>query len=67
MPADSDFQDADDGFTGENGILAQVIFKAKTIGKAEVVFEQEYSRMILDNGKGTSMKMGFEDGVYLVE
>ena len=64
-PGDSNWQDSDDGFNGQ-GILAEIVFKAKSVGQAKVEFIQNESKMILDDGMGTGMKVKYADGEYRV-
>lgn len=54
---DADENDQDDGYNGSAGILATLIFKAKQAGTAELKFEPSESSLILDDGKGTGVKM----------
>jgi len=60
-PGDTDFNDFDDGFNGENGILAVLEFKILKQKNIEIKFNQEKSNMILDNGKATEMNLEFGD------
>jgi len=66
-PGDEDCEDNDDGYNGDNGCLARVYFTAKQAGEFMVEFDRGKSTSVLDNGKGTKMKMAFKDIDYKVE
>ncbi|NMC51124.1 hypothetical protein GYA54_00110 [Candidatus Kuenenbacteria bacterium] len=67
QPADGNWKDSDDGFNGERGLLAKVVFRAKVIGEVAVGFNREKSKLIFDDGKGTAMKVEFEEGRYTIK
>ena len=67
QPADGNWKDNDDGFNGERGLLAKVVFRAKVTGEATVGFNREKSKLIFDDGKGTAMKVEFEEGGYIIK
>ncbi len=56
-PGDTDYQDSDDGYTGSNGILAVLTFKALQAGSVEVKLTPGQTKMFLDNGLATEMKL----------
>jgi hypothetical protein len=58
-PGDRNYMDSDDGFTGGSGLLGSVIFKAKKLGISKVGFIEAESRLVLDDGNGTSMIMSY--------
>ena len=67
-PGDTDYLDNDDGFNGQNGFLASLKFKALKSGNTKIFFSNlceldvcDDSTLVLDDGKGTEMKVEFED------
>ena len=67
-PGDTDYLDNDDGFNGQNGLLASLKFKALKSGNTKIFFSNlceldvcDNSTLVLDDGKGTEMKVEFED------
>jgi len=67
-PGDTDYLDNDDGFNGQNGLLASLKFKALKSGNTKIFFSNlceldvcDDSTLVLDDGKGTEMKVEFED------
>lgn len=54
-PGDSDYLDYDDGYNGNDGILASLEFKALKGGETSITFDQGKSGMYLDDGRGTEM------------
>lgn len=56
-PGDTDYQDSDDGYTGTNGVLAVLTFKALQAGAVEVKLTPGQTKMFLDNGLATEMKL----------
>ncbi len=66
-PGDSDYQDKDDGFTGTDGLLATLTFKAKAAGSAELVFNPKDSTLVLDDGKGDAMVMEYGELTLVVK
>jgi len=66
-PGDSDYQDSDDGYTGSDGVLASLEFKALKTGRAKIEFDQQESKMLLDDGQATAMVVEFGDVWVVVE
>ena len=67
-PGDTDYLDNDDGFNGQNGLLASLKFKALKSGNTKIFFSNlceldvcDDSTLVLDDGKGTEMNVEFED------
>lgn len=60
---DADYLDdgKTNGYTGENGLLAILKFKALQTGSAAVTLSAEKSSLILDDGRGTQMNLDFKD------
>lgn len=56
-PGDTDYQDTDDGYTGNNGILAVLNFKAVQAGTVELQLTPGQTKMFLDNGIATEMQL----------
>ena len=67
QPADSDYEDQDDGYTGRHGLLAQVVFKTKAVGEGQINFVNPDSKLILDDGHGTDMQMILENATYIIK
>lgn len=48
------------GFTGKNGLVATVRFRAKASGNGQVTLDQAKSRVLANDGKGTKIEASFE-------
>lgn len=55
IPGNANPDDTANGYTGSNGLLATLKFKALTAGSSQFTFDLEKSRLILDDGLGTEM------------
>jgi len=65
QPGDGDWQDKDDGFNGEKGLLGTVSFKVKAIGKTIINLVPENSKLVLDDARGTAIQnMSYGGGEY---
>ncbi|GAI24257.1 unnamed protein product [marine sediment metagenome] len=51
------------GFQGEEGLIAKLIFRGKEIGEGIVSFK-ENSKVLLNDGKGTETRLNFSEGNY---
>jgi len=51
------------GFQGEDGLIARLIFRGREIGKGIVNFEKG-SKVLLNDGKGTESQLDFSKGSY---
>lgn len=68
-PGDADYDDNDDGYTGSDGVMASLEFKALKspsagsgqAGQTEIEFNQQDSNMILDDGRGTGMVVEYNN------
>lgn len=68
QPGDGDWQDKDDGFNGEKGLLGKVSFKVKAIGKTTINLVAENSKLVLDDARGTAIKnMSYGAGEYEIQ
>lgn len=65
-PGDADPMDTDDGYTGSDGVLATVIFRAKAMGEASINFDRPKSKLILDDARGTEMNLDYGDAVISI-
>lgn len=66
-PGDGDPRDNNDGYTGNGGNLATLIFKAQKRGEAVLRFAPASSNLLLDDGKGTILKTGINEIKYVIE
>ncbi|PIR81178.1 hypothetical protein COU24_00010, partial [Candidatus Kuenenbacteria bacterium CG10_big_fil_rev_8_21_14_0_10_39_14] len=58
--------DSDDGYNGSGGLLAGVVFKALAAGETEINFVEDESRLVLDDGYGTSMEMSYKNTKIII-
>jgi hypothetical protein len=61
IPGNADYLDSGNGYTGQSGLLATLKFKTLVAGSAQISFQPDRSNLILDDGRGTAMKMSFKD------
>jgi len=66
QPGDRDWADSDDGYNGSGGLLAGVVFKALAAGETEINFVEDESRLVLDDGYGTSMEMSYKNTKIII-
>lgn len=64
---DGNWQDSDDGFNGEKGLLAKVSFTAKASGTAEITLRPAGSKLIFDDAKGGEMTVEYGNGQYEIK
>lgn len=60
-PGNADYLDSGNGYTGADGLLAILKFKALKAGATKITLAPENSNLILDDGRGTAMKVEFRD------
>ena len=51
------------GFQGEEGLIAKLIFRGKEMGEGMISFK-ENSRVLLNDGQGTEARLNFSEGSY---
>lgn len=66
-PGDGDVYDTDDGYTGEAGELATIVFKAKQPGQVLLSVNLDSSGMNADNGKGTELTVTTESVNLIIQ
>lgn len=49
------------GFTGQDGLVATVVFETKQSGIATIRLDREKSRLLANDGLGTKVEAGFTD------
>ncbi len=64
---DGDWQDSDDGFNGDRGLMAKITFKTLESGETTIGFDTNESKLILDDAKGTAIKTELETGTYIIK
>lgn len=47
------------GFTGENGLVATVVFEVKQAGQAKITLDESRSRLLANDGLGTRVPASF--------
>ena len=47
------------GFSGDNGLIATVVFRTKNAGSGEITIDTEKSRVLANDGLGTSIETRF--------
>ncbi|NMB48497.1 hypothetical protein GYA13_03590 [Candidatus Kuenenbacteria bacterium] len=68
QPGDGDWKDSDDGFNGTKGLLAKLTFLAKGAGEGEINFQEDKDGgLILDDARGTTVKMSYTGAKYLIK
>lgn len=67
QPGDGDWKDSDDGFNSDRGLLAKLTFEAKNTGEGEINFRDEGSSFILDDARGTEVKMDYAGVKYTIK
>ncbi|HPA25472.1 MAG TPA: cohesin domain-containing protein [bacterium] len=55
IPGNANPDDTNNGYTGTDGVLATLTFKALKSGQSVISFQPEKSRLILDDGLGSEM------------
>ena len=47
------------GFSGDNGLIATVVFRTKNAGSGEITIDTEKSRVLANDGLGTNIETSF--------
>ena len=47
------------GFSGNDGLVGTIVFKAKQSGRGQITLNQEKSRVLANDGKGTKIEADF--------
>lgn len=65
-PGDADFLDNDDGFTGSQGIFAELTFKALGKGAADLALVPGETAMFLDDANGTRLDIELKNKEVII-
>ena len=65
-PGDGNVNDSDDGYVGSDGLLSSVVLKALEVGEARVWLDEVETKVAVDDGQATLMKLELMDLNILV-